>query len=100
MKKDGYYVLVEGRQQTLDFIPTKHRFTLVLSDPTLIGKRRAAQRLMATTLSKLQQNVGNNDDPHNSTGAENEETTMMVERLLQESLEELTKDLPSQVSSG
>jgi hypothetical protein len=43
----GFIVLLEGRAQTVQYVPTPHRFALVLSDPTLIGQRRAAQRLMA-----------------------------------------------------
>lgn len=51
MKDDGNNVLLEGREQTVDYIPTPHRFTLVLSDETLLGKRRAAQRLAAAVFS-------------------------------------------------
>lgn len=50
MGKDGIVVLLEGREQTVDFVRTPHRFTLVLSDESLIGKRRAAQRVMAAAL--------------------------------------------------
>jgi cytidylate kinase len=51
MKADGNNVLLEGREQTVDYIPTPHRYTLVLSDQTLLGKRRAAQRLAAAVFS-------------------------------------------------
>jgi cytidylate kinase len=51
MKDDGNNVLLEGREQTVDYIPTPHRYTLVLSDQTLLGKRRAAQRLAAAVFS-------------------------------------------------
>ena len=47
MKKDGLFVLLEGREQTVDYVRSPDRFILELSDPSLIGKRRAAQRLMA-----------------------------------------------------
>lgn len=40
--RDGSVVLLEGREQTGNCLPTPHRFTLTLSDDTLIGKRRAA----------------------------------------------------------
>ena len=43
----GFVVLLEGRAQTVHYVRSPHRFTLVLSDESLIGKRRAAQRLMA-----------------------------------------------------
>lgn len=52
MGKDGLVVLLEGRAQTVDFVLTPYRFTLTLSDETLIGKRRAAQRVMAAALPK------------------------------------------------
>merc|ERR1712150_47396 len=53
MKLDGMTILVEGREQTLNFVPTPLPFTLVLSDRTLIGKRRAAQRIMARSLETM-----------------------------------------------
>jgi hypothetical protein len=53
MGKDGIFVLLEGREQTVNYVRTPHRFTLVLSDESLIGKRRAAQRLMAAALKDL-----------------------------------------------
>ena len=40
-------VLVEGREETVNFIPTEFRFCLMMSDTSLIGKRRAAQRILA-----------------------------------------------------
>jgi hypothetical protein len=53
MGKDGIFVLLEGREQTVNYVRTPHRFTLILSDDSLIGKRRAAQRLMAEALNTL-----------------------------------------------
>jgi cytidylate kinase len=53
MGQDGLFVLLEGREQTVNYVRTPYRFTLVLSDESLIGKRRAAQRVMAAALSKL-----------------------------------------------
>ena len=47
-------VLLEGRQQTVDYVRTPYRFILTLSDSSLIGKRRAAQRLMAAALEQVQ----------------------------------------------
>eukprot|EP00542_Grammatophora_oceanica_P007658 CAMPEP_0194063308 /NCGR_PEP_ID=MMETSP0009_2-20130614/79982_1 /TAXON_ID=210454 /ORGANISM="Grammatophora oceanica, Strain CCMP 410" /LENGTH=331 /DNA_ID=CAMNT_0038715373 /DNA_START=345 /DNA_END=1340 /DNA_ORIENTATION=- len=49
----GRVVLLEGREQTVNYVRTPHRFTLMLSDESLIGKRRAAQRLMAAALPAL-----------------------------------------------
>jgi len=74
---ENVVVLLEGREQTVNYVRTPHRFTLTLSDDTLIGKRRAAQRLMAETLSKLKDD--NNDDH--------------IMTVLEASLETLSKDL-------
>lgn len=48
----GKVVLLEGREQTVNYVRSPHRFALTLSDPTLIGKRRAAQRLMAEAVKQ------------------------------------------------
>lgn len=40
-------MLLEGRAATVNYVRSPYRFALVLSDESLIGKRRAAQRLMA-----------------------------------------------------
>ena len=53
MGQDGLFVLLEGREQTVNYVRTPYRFTLVLSDESLIGKRRAAQRVMAAAVSKV-----------------------------------------------
>jgi cytidylate kinase len=74
MGKDGLFVLLEGREQTVNYVRTPFRFTLVLSDESLIGKRRAAQRVMAAALSKLSET---------STDEE-------VGKALDESLKEMT----------
>lgn len=58
MKAGGITVLLEGREQTLNYIPTKHKFRLVMSDETLIGKRRAAQRLMAAVVHDIKKASG------------------------------------------
>jgi len=50
----GYNVLVEGRAQTLDHVRTPYRFELTLSDPRIIGMRRAAQRMMANAQAALE----------------------------------------------
>ena len=53
MGNDGLFVLLEGREQTVNYVRTPFRFILELSDPSLIGKRRAAQRLMADALERV-----------------------------------------------
>eukprot|EP00548_Thalassiothrix_antarctica_P000466 CAMPEP_0194133374 /NCGR_PEP_ID=MMETSP0152-20130528/3577_1 /TAXON_ID=1049557 /ORGANISM="Thalassiothrix antarctica, Strain L6-D1" /LENGTH=315 /DNA_ID=CAMNT_0038828683 /DNA_START=115 /DNA_END=1062 /DNA_ORIENTATION=- len=50
-------VLLEGREQTVNYVRTPHRFTLTLSDETLIGKRRAAQRVMASVEDSDKDNI-------------------------------------------
>ena len=53
MRADGMNVLMEGRAQTLNYVRTPHRFELTLSQPLVIGMRRAAQRLMGSALESL-----------------------------------------------
>jgi predicted GNAT family N-acyltransferase len=76
MGKDGLFVLLEGREQTVNYVRTPHRFTLILSDESLIGKRRAAQRLMAKALSKVEES--SSDDA----------VTIALEECLQEMAKE------------
>merc|ERR1712190_438052 len=59
MGADGAVVLLEGREQTLNFIKSPYRFCLTMSDDTIIGQRRAAQRIMASLASKAK----DGDDP-------------------------------------
>lgn len=49
----GTVVLLEGREQTLNFIPSPYRFCLMMSDTSVIGARRAAQRIGAEALKNL-----------------------------------------------
>jgi len=56
MSDAGVYILLEGREQTVNYVRTPLRFTLMLSDESLIGKRRAAQRLMAAVFNDLNEN--------------------------------------------
>lgn len=58
MGADGVVVLLEGREQTVNYVRTPLRFTLTLSDASLIGKRRAAQRLAAGALGAVRASVG------------------------------------------
>jgi hypothetical protein len=57
LKDAGKMVLLEGREQTVNYVKTPHRFILMLSDESLIGKRRAAQRVMAGALDALGDNT-------------------------------------------
>ena len=62
MRADGMNVLMEGRAQTLDYVRTPHRFELTLSEPLIIGKRRAAQRMMGGALDQLKQTGRGGED--------------------------------------
>ena len=42
-----------GRAQTVDFVRTPYRYTLTLSDPKLVGRRRVAQVAAAAALRKF-----------------------------------------------
>ena len=61
MGENGIFVLLEGREQTVNYIRTPLRFTLTLSDMSLIGKRRAAQRLAAGALSEVKEGASEED---------------------------------------
>lgn len=53
----GKVVLLEGREETLDFIPSEHRFRLVMPARSrhLLGGRRAAQRVVAQARQRLRE---------------------------------------------
>ena len=53
MSAAGMNVIMEGRAQTLNYVRTPYRFELTLSEPLIIGKRRAAQRIAASALGSL-----------------------------------------------
>ena len=66
----GIVVLLEGREQTVNYVRTPHRFSLVLGDESLIGKRRAAQRIMASALQRCTQTCeGDFDDATSAVDA-------------------------------
>lgn len=54
MSAEGFNVLIEGRKATMDHILTPYRFELALADTQMIGRRRAAQRIMAGALKVLE----------------------------------------------
>ena len=53
LQEAGKNVILEGRAQTLNHIPTPFRFELVIEDVSLLGQRRAAQRVMAAALKEV-----------------------------------------------
>jgi len=58
MAASGINVLVEGREQTLNYIRTPHRFELVLKDPAVVGKRQAALVMGAKALPLVKDKEG------------------------------------------
>ena len=54
MAADGLIVLLEGREATVNYIPSPYRFTLTMSDNAALGQRRAAQRIGAEALNALE----------------------------------------------
>ena len=77
MGKDGFVVLLEGREQTVNYVRTPYRFCLILSDESLIGKRRAAQRIMADALD----NLPNGSSDQQVTDALDQSLTKMVAEM-------------------
>jgi hypothetical protein len=53
LSQGGFNVILEGRAQTLDHIRSPFRFELAMKNPTLIGMRRAAQRMVGEVAQKL-----------------------------------------------
>lgn len=53
MAAGGINVLVEGREQTLNYIRTPHRFELTLDDPNIIGMRQAALIMAAKAYEQV-----------------------------------------------
>ncbi|EEC47995.1 predicted protein [Phaeodactylum tricornutum CCAP 1055/1] len=80
MGKDGIFVLLEGREQTVDYVRSPHRFNLTLSDPTLIGKRRAAQRLMGSAVGSVPKNAA----------------PVIIQQAMEDALHDMVKEIESQ----
>ena len=53
MGDDGLVVLLEGREATVNYIPSRYRYTLTMSDNVALGQRRAAQRIGAAAQAKV-----------------------------------------------
>mmetsp|Transcript_19691 Transcript_19691/g.61970 ORF Transcript_19691/g.61970 Transcript_19691/m.61970 type:complete len:328 (+) Transcript_19691:23-1006(+) len=61
MGDDGLVVILEGREATVNYIPSPFRYTLTMSDTAVLGQRRAAQRIAAETLSALGKDASPDD---------------------------------------
>lgn len=53
ISESGKTVLLEGREETVDYIESSYRFELVLQDPNIIGMRRTAQRIVGQVVGLL-----------------------------------------------
>ena len=63
LRLNGCNVILEGRAQTLNYIPSESRFELVIPDPAILGERRAAQRVMAKAVQLLGEGAAASEDP-------------------------------------
>jgi esterase/lipase len=79
-------VLLEGRAATVNYVRSPYRFELVLSDTTLIGQRRAAQRLMAAAKNTC-------DAIENTTTTTVVVTDEMVEQALRDALYTMVQEI-------
>jgi len=61
MASAGRVILLEGREQTVDFIPSPYRFCLTLADTSIIGKRQAAMKLSAQVVKALSDEASHDD---------------------------------------
>jgi len=57
MGEGGNVVLLEGREQTLDHIPSPFRYCLTMDEIEVIGRRRAAQRIAGGLLAQLNRDM-------------------------------------------
>jgi cytidylate kinase len=63
MAADGLIVLLEGREATVNYIPSRCRYTLTMSDNVALGQRRAAQRIGAAAQAKVAERGNGGDVP-------------------------------------
>lgn len=83
-KESKLVVLLEGREQTVNYVRSPYRFELVLSHPELIGQRRAAQRIMAMAMN----------DPMVASVVESSNVTNdMVETAILHALQAISEDM-------
>jgi len=78
MRRDGMNVLMEGRAQTLNYVRTAHRFELTLTEPIVIGMRRAAQRMMGGALGKLKEQKQSREGLPGGTGLGDAEVKQLL----------------------
>lgn len=69
MVDDGMNIVLEGRGPTVQYVPTRYRFELVINDTKLLGQRRAAQRIAAKARGGLSGGTGPHADLEGSPKA-------------------------------
>ncbi|GKY91813.1 hypothetical protein MPSEU_000152900 [Mayamaea pseudoterrestris] len=86
----GVVVLLEGRAPTVNYVPTMHRFELVLSDASLIGQRRAAQRVFGEAYQLLKTTTATTgDDAHGDGKVSDEQVKQAMEQVLSDMVNEI-----------
>jgi hypothetical protein len=85
-------VLLEGRAATVNYVRSPYRFELVLSDTTLIGQRRAAQRLMAAAKNTCDAWLLSSSNHHVSQSTTTENTTTTTVVVTDEVVEQALRD--------
>ena len=60
-REGGVDVIVEGRAETVDFIMSENRYELVMADGSVIGMRRAAQRVVGELVKEGLEDSENDD---------------------------------------
>ena len=71
MAADGLIVLLEGREATVNYIPSRCRYTLTMSDNIALGQRRAAQRIGAAAQAKVEEGSNVSDSNSDRLSVEN-----------------------------
>ena len=84
LAQQGVVVLLEGREPTVNYVPTPFRFELVLSEGSLIGQRRAAQRIFGQAYQQLK----------SSSAADDTVSDQQVMQVLEQVLNEMVQAIP------
>lgn len=83
-------VIIEGREATVNYVQTPFRYTLVLPDPQILGKRRAAQRIAANAQKLLNESSASTSEV--SVDEDNAKIKKSIRRALNGIVEELKQD--------
>lgn len=61
LEEDAFVVLIDGREPTMNYLSTPNRFELILSDPSVIGNRRAAELVGAAALESVNKDASDEE---------------------------------------